>query len=825
MIAAGSAAEKPALTETQNAPLSREHLDFFEAKIRPLLAERCYECHSVTAKKLKANLRVDTRDGLLQGGDLGPAIVPGHPEKSLLIEAVQQADKDLAMPPKSRLADHEIKALRDWIQMGAPDPRTTIEPRTAASVDGEIARRHWAYQPIQSPVPPEVHEAAWAHNPIDQFIFAALTERELPPVPETDRRSLLRRATFDLHGLPPSPEELEAFLADTSSDAWERVIDRLLASPRYGERWGRHWMDLVRYADTAGDNSDYPIPQAWRYRNYVIDAFNTDKPFNTFIREQIAGDLLPATTQDQRNTQIIATGYIAISRRFGSVVDRYPQHLTIEDTLDNMGRTFLGLGLSCARCHDHKFDPISLRDYYGLYGFFSSTRYPFPGIELLKVQKDFVPLIAPDQLAAALAPFKEESARLQSAHDALTAQRKPLEHEKKEVEKRIDAASDSERPALQQERDALHQKLEKLRAKIRDAAKALEEHQRKRPEVPDAYAVQDGNAADARVQLRGDPEKLGEVVPRKFLDLLGGATLPADAAGTSGRLQLADWIADGKNPLTARVIVNRIWQHHFGAGIVTTPNDFGIRSTAPSHPLLLDWLATRLIADGWSIKRMHKRILLSRTYRLASADDPKNLAADPANRWLWRHTRRRLDAESLRDTALLVSGVLDETPVTEPHPFPAPAKWEFTQHHPFRATYPSKHRSVYLMTARLTAAPFFQAFDGPDRNASTPVRDESVTTIQALYMMNDAFVAERATDFAKRLLRESTDPSARLTRAYALALQREPTTEERTQCEAHLAAARIRLRSGNESDADAEERIWASLARAFFRTNEFLYID
>jgi hypothetical protein len=813
---------------TAPAPLAREQLDFFETKIRPLLADRCYECHSATAKKLKANLRLDTRKGIRDGGDLGPAIVPGHPEKSLLIEAVEQHDKDLAMPPKSRLADHEIKALRDWIQMGAPDPRTHDAPLAGTNRNDAIARRHWAYQPIpREVVPPPVSDPAWSHSPIDQFIFAMLVEKNLRPVAAADKRALFRRASFDLHGLPPTPDEMNAFLADTSADAWPTAIDRLLASPRYGERWGRHWMDIVRYADTAGDNSDYPIPQAWRYRNYIIDAFNADKPFDQFIREQIAGDLLPAANQEQRNRQVIATGYIAMSRRFGSVVDRYPHHLTIEDTLDNMGRTFLGLGLSCARCHDHKFDPISQRDYYGLYGFFSSTRYAFPGIELLKVQKDFVPLIAPAELQTILAPFKEEAARLQAAHDALLAQRKPLEAEKKQVEIKIDSATESERPALQQERDALHQKLEALRAKIRDAAKAVEDQQRKRPAIADAYAVQDGTPADARVQLHGDPEKTGETVPRKFLDVLGGAVLPDEAKSSSGRVQLAEWIASSENPLTARVIVNRIWQHHFGAPIVLTANDFGVRATAPTHPELLDWLARTFVADGWSIKKMHKRILLSLTYQLASSDDNANLAADPENRWHWRYSRQRLDAESLRDTTLFVAGRLDETPVTEPHPFPPPAKWDFTQHNPFRGNYPSNHRSVYLMTSRLTAAPFFQTFDGPDRNASTAVRDESVTTIQALYMMNDPFIAENAAHFAKRVVREGADETQRIARAYALAFQREPTTAEMKMCEAHLEAARTKIhaaKQGAESLA-ATSGDWESLTRALLRTNEFLYVD
>jgi hypothetical protein len=325
--------------------------------------------------------------------------------------------------------------------------------------------------------------------------------------------------------------------------------------------------------------------------------------------------------------------------------------------------------------------------------------------------------------------------------------------------------------------------------------------------------------------LKGEPEKLGEKVPRRFLEVLGGQTLPPDAAKTSGRVQLAAWIADAKNPLTSRVLVNRVWQHHFGTGLVTTPNDFGVRGQPPSHPELLDWLASRFIEDGWSLKRLHKRILLSRAYQLASTDDPQNVAADPENRWHWRFDRQRIDAESLRDSLLTLGGNLDPTPLAEPHPFPPIEKWEFTQHHPFRATYPSDRRSVYLMTSRLTAVPFFQTFDGPDRNASTPMRDRSVTSVQALFFMNDQFVHEQAERFAERLLRETPNDPARLHRAFAQALQRAPTAEEEARLSRFLQDGRDRLQTASLSDDKLERQVWASLSRALFRTNEFLYLD
>lgn len=731
------------------APIPDEQLAFFEKKIRPLLIQHCYECHSEKSDQVEGHLLVDSAPTLLRGGAAGPALIPGDPDHSLLIEAVRYLNDGMAMPPDGKLSEAEIASLEEWVRMGAPDPRHSVTAIPMKTIDVAQAREFWSFRPVADPAVPNVSSEGWPRTDIDRFILARLERGELNPVDVADKRTLIRRATYDLIGLPPTPAEVAAFISDDSPEAFEAVVDRLLSSPQYGERWGRHWMDLVRYADTAGENSDFPVPQVYRYRNYIIDAFNSDKPYDAFLQEQIAGDLLPASDDAERNEHIVATGYIAISRRFGSVIDDYPQHLTIEDTIDNMGRVVLGLTVSCARCHDHKFDPILQTDYYGLYGIFNSTKYAFPGIELDKKPRDFVPLMTDGQ-----------------------------------------------------------------------------------PGGDVAYAVVDGLAEDAPLQIRGEPKQPGDVIPRKFPDLLGGQRLTEAQARQSGRLQLAQWLTDRQNPLTARVMVNRIWQNHFGAGLVKTPSDFGTRGQTPTHPELLDWLAMRFMESGWSIKHMHRLIMNSRVYQISSKADEnsdisqKPLSADPESDLRWRFSRRRLDAESLRDTLLVLSGDLDATKMNEAHPFPPAEKWEYTQHHPFRDSYDSKRRSVYLMTARLNANPFFTTFDGADRNASTSKRDSSVTSVQSLYLLNNEWVHERATNFAQRLIGECDNDDARLSRAFELALGRPPSDEDKAIATAFIHNLRQKLAADpNVAEAALDRECWTSFARALFRTNEFLYID
>ncbi len=731
--------------------LTDNQIVLFESKIRPLLIKYCSDCHSEKSEQVEGHLLVDSAPTLRQGGSLGPAIIPGDPDHSLLIQAVRYENDNMQMPPDEKLSDVEIASLEEWVRSGAPDPRRSATAIPLKTIDVAKAREFWSFRPISHPTPPPNNNSQWAATDIDRFILAILERQKLRPVAVADKRTLIRRATFDLIGLPPSPTEIDAFVNDPSPQAFENVVERLLSSPQYGERWGRHWMDLVRYADTAGENSDYPIPQAYRYRNYIIDAFNNDKPYDEFLREQIAGDLLPANTDDEHNEHVIATGYIASSRRFGSLIDDYPQHLTIEDTIDNMGRVVLGLTISCSRCHDHKFDPILQTDYYGLYGIFNSTKYAFPGIELDKKPRDFIPLLKDGKLDTEL-----------------------------------------------------------------------------------AYAVTDRNVGDAALQIRGEPKQPGELIPRKFPDLLGGQRLTKTEAKQSGRLQLAEWLTDPQNPLTARVMVNRIWQYHFGKGLVRTPSDFGFRGLSPSHPELLDWLATQFIQSGWSIKNMHRVIMNSRVYQLTSttgdAADQVNIQqameVDPDNELHWRFDRQRLDAESLRDTLLLLSTELDVTRMKEPHPFPPAEKWGYTQHHPFRESYESNRRSVYLMTTRLNARPYFTAFDGPDRNASSAVRDNSVTTVQSLYLLNNDFVHGRAEKFATRLLKERDNDDQRIALAFSLAFGRPPIADDKTNSQSFLKTLSDELGADKKmSPEEIKHQCWTSFALALFRTNEFLYVD
>ncbi|MGI8965138.1 MAG: DUF1549 and DUF1553 domain-containing protein, partial [Limisphaerales bacterium] len=491
-------------------------------------------------------------------------------------------------------------------------PSSESKVQSAGSpYDYAAAQTNWAFQTPKTPPIPKVKNKNWPQSPIDNFILAKLEEKKLTPASDAPKRTLIRRVTFDLVGLPPTPEEIENFLTDKSTNALAKVVDRLLAAPHYGERWGRHWLDVTHYADTSGCNSDYPIPAAHKYRDYVIASFNRDKPYDEFIREQIAGDLLPAATDGKNFEQIIATGYLAVSRRFSSGKDEF--HLTIEDTIDTVSKGILGLSVSCARCHDHKFDPIPTKDYYSLYGIFESTRYAFPGAEPYWHPRDFVPLVKGTPA--------EEMVKYQSALGALDEQIYELNNKLRPLEATDKDGKKNEEHA-------------KLSAAVAEATEKMKKLEANPVIVPVAYAVGEMKSADAKIQKKGDPKNTGDVVPRGFLQVLGGQTLPTEEKG-SGRLELAQWLTDPKNPLTARVMVNRIWQHHFGRGLVQTPNDFGKRGTAPTHPELLDFLATKFIESGWSVKGMHKLIVLSRAYQMSSEDNPKNAARDVNNDWLW----------------------------------------------------------------------------------------------------------------------------------------------------------------------------------------------
>lgn len=778
-----------------------EGVNFFEKEIRPLLSEHCYECHSAKSKRLKGGLRLDSREGILSGGDSGPAAVVGEPESSRLVAAVSGHDKDLEMPPKKPLRTAQIEVLTEWVRRGLPAPRQDVAAsKPGSGMSLEEGRKFWSYQPVSTPALPTVKHPEWVQAPLDSFVVAGLEAAGLNQAPKADKRTLLRRATFDLTGLPPSPGETDAFLADSAPDAFARVVDRLLASSSYGERWGRQWLDVVRYADTCGNASDYPIPQAALYRDWVIKAANKDMPYDEFLREQIAGDLLPSDSDETRTNRIVATGYIAMARRFGGVGGE--PHLTIDDTIDNLSRAILGSSIACARCHNHKFDPFTMEDYYGLYGFFSSTRYPNPGGEGGPRQTLFVPLIGAAEVSKISAPFEAELAAAQAVSKALEAAQEPIK-----------AAPDSPEKTEASAR---------LKAKFEEAKKALAEVLARMPIWPDAYAVVDGpSSGNAKIQIRGEPKNLGAEVRRKFPAILGGMQLAEGTKG-SGRMELAKWLSSPTNPLTARVLVNRVWQQHFGTGIVSTPNDFGRQGQAPSHPELLDYLASRFIADGWSLKALHRSILLSRTWQLSSEATAEALEKDPSNKLLSRATRRRLDAESLRDSLLFVSGQLQLTPAGA-HPFPARHTWKWTQHNPFSETYESYFRSVYLMQSRLRKNPYLNLFDGADPSSSTGVRRPTTTPLQSLFSMNSPLMHQCSEAFVLHRLGGAPEGKAKLRAAYVNTLGRSPTpTEERDALEFLEVYQKALLPADS---AEAQGKAWSALARSLLATNEFLFID
>jgi cytochrome c553 len=767
---------------------------FFETRIRPVLAAKCFRCHG--ASKINNGLRVDRRDALIRGGDSGPALVAGRPDQSLLIRAMRQVD-DLKMPPApgSRLPEAVIADFERWIRGGAAWP----EPADAAwkTADGaQSGQTHWAFRPVVKRDPP-TDPSGWSANAVDRFIAQGYRSQALKPVSAALKGVLLRRAYFDLLGLPPTPEEVRAFVADESPTAFEEIIDRLLASPQYGERWGRYWMDVARYADTAGDNADYPVPEARLYRDYIIDSFNADKPYNEFLREQIAGDLIAKRADPKRYAErVTATGFLALSRRYATAPYEL-WHLTLEDTIDTVGRACLGMTLRCARCHDHKFDPVPTADYYRLYGVFASTRFPYAGSEELVSMKfgrrAFAPLVPESAAAPRLVAYERE---IKSEREAIA---------QLETSHSREASANSRLKSLQK----------RLRVLERSGT----------PEaLPVAYAVSKGTVADANIQLHGEPSQPGAIVARgapHFLPAFQGTAPPANE---SGRLELADWIASPRNPLTARVMVNRVWQHHFGRGIVATPSNFGTRGSPPTHPELLDWLTASFIEHGWSIKWLHRTIMSSRTYQLASTGNAHNEGADQSNHWYWRFERQRLDAEAIRDAMLDAAGTLDWTR-PGPHPFPDIADWSWTQHFPFKAAYPSNHRSVYLMTQRLHRHPFLGLFDGPDTNTTTDVRSSSTVPLQALFLMNSIFMRDTAAAFARRACRDASDPRERVCRMEELAYSRSPTSDETAKAEEYLAQYRHLALTTGLNPARADTEAWQSYARVILTANEFFYVD
>lgn len=810
--------------------------DFFELTIRPLLVEKCASCHS-GEPDAESSLSVVSRRALLGGGDFGPAIVPGHADDSLLIHAVKRIHKELRMPPDDvdALSRSEVSALERWINQGAiwpnDDTVSPARPDVVGASSSELAESsHWSLLPRDVVEPPDVDGPRWGENAIDSFLEAKRRDVGLSASGRADRRTLIRRATFDLTGLPPTPAEVDAFVGDSGGDriAFARVVDRLLASKHYGERQGRQWLDVARYADTQGDVGDIPIPTAYLYRNWVIDSFNSDMPFDSFLQAQIAGDILArdCSDRDKARSLVIATGFLALSRRFGNT-KKDDINLTIEDTLDTIGRGVLGLTLRCARCHDHKFDPILQTDYYGLYGIFESTVYPWMGMSNEKSPSDLAPAVPGADSQRKANEYWALITRYEyQINNHFRPWLKPTLDEYRAVTRQLEASESSEKgELLKRLRSRREELLNRHSGRFRELMihglnwiKSEKKRLAENPGIEFVFGVSEGQAHDARLHRRGNRRTPGPIVPRRFPVVLTGPKSVEISLG-SGRLELASWLTRPEHPLTARVIVNRIWKQHFGRGLVSTADNFGRQGEAPSHPGLLDWLADRFVRDGWSLKTLHRHIMQSSTYALDShGRSSDHIKADPENVYLWRFARRRLDAEEIRDSMLAVSGRLDRTQ-GGPHPFKPWHAVRYSLNRPFHDEFPTNRRSVYLMTQRLFRDSFLGLFDGPDTNSSTSDRNSASIPSQALYLMNSPFVKQQAEALARRLANEADDEQQQITRLYRLTLGRVPEDDERELSTTFLSLYRDAAGAKNDDDG------LAALCRTMLTSNEFFFVD
>ena len=786
---------------------SAEDIAYFERKIRPLLSERCYSCHSKDAKVLHGELRLDTSAGLQQGGESGPLLIPGKPDESRLISAIQYRD-GLEMPPKGKLPDAEIAELVAWVSRGAPMPAVSEElTQPARKIDFESGRQFWSFQPVHEYELPDVKHSNWPQQRIDHFILSAMEREGLSPADRANRATLVRRLSFDLTGLPPTPEEVQAFVANDSPEAYRELVERLLMTPQYGEKWGRLWLDLARYTDFTASWLEQP-GEAYFYRDWVIKAFNDDMPYDQFVHRQLATDLMEETGPED----LPALGMLSLSPTYWKELKLPSEIIKVivadewEEQISAVSGTFLGLTVACARCHDHKFDPISSEDYYALAGVFASTR---------PVGR---PMIAEEEYAPARSAIAEV-AKLEQELKKLNAEVAKQEKEAREAAKKAEEAGQTEgdaptataelaqEPDLKQQVVMLTERISGLKATPHYSdplASALSEESMT---VERAGATpQDGTRLDYHsgpqdlpLFSRGDPNRPGEVVPRRFLTVLSPQPQPFTQG--SGRLELAHAITTDAAPLTARVIVNRIWLGHFGRGLVNTPSDFGAQGDAPSHPELLDDLASRFIANGWSLKWLHREILLSATWQQSAHPSAEALNVDPTNQWLSHMNRRRLDFEPWRDAMLSAGGVLDLTMGGKSSSLDEPGNHR-------RSLYGTVHRHEMSTTLLM--------HDFPDPNQHSPKRSQTITALQGLFVLNGPLLAEQATNLVMRLEKEFPGQNAvQVDWAYWLLLSRQPTNQEKALALDFL------------GDSTGEERVkrWQQYAQVLLATNEFLYLD
>ncbi len=776
---------------------------FFEKNIRPVLANNCYQCHSAEARNLKGELFLDSKQGMLNGGESGPVILPGNPAGSRLLQAIRHEGK-LKMPPRDKLSGQVAANFAKWIRMGAPDPRVANGGNPVKSnIDLEAGRKFWSFIPPTQPDTPGVANSAWPRGEIDRFILARLEASDLSPVRDASRRELIRRVYFDLIGLPPSPGQVAAFLGDTSANAFEKVVDELLRSPHFGEQWGRHWLDVARYSESNGMERNFTYPHAWRYRDYVIDSFNDDKPFRRFVREQVAGDLLGRGKRDPTDEELVATGFLAIGPKPLNQGNKALFKLdVVDEQIDATTRAFLGLTVSCARCHDHKFDPIPTTDYYAMAGIFRSTDALYGTVNGQGNRQ------ASD--LHAIAGNEAERAEKIRKHDnslyRLNSRLLLMEEEMREYREKGRNATGNERTRMRA-----------LTRDIRDTRANIKSLEKKSPSSDYAMGVRDGRVADARVLVRGEIRNQGQVVKRGFPTVLDHVKAYPIGSRSSGRLQLAGWLTQPDNPLTARVMANRIWHHLFGAGLVRTMDNFGATGARPTHPGLLDYLAVRFVGNDWSVKSMIREMVLSRTYQLSSDTAEANAAADPDNQLLWRMNHKRLGAEALRDAMLATSGRLDRQPAngsvvtTLGNVNVGRAQRQLSQ---MRRN--TSQRSVYLPILRNALPEMMRLFDTAEPSLIVGKRNETTVPTQALYLMNNPFVIGQAFNMAKRVMDTTEGRPDGIRLAYELAFAREATDDEVSRAHEFLNTA------AGEKDRPGQ---WTVLCQALLASAEFRYID
>jgi len=825
--------------DTAAAADTARGIAFFERRIRPVLVKHCYRCHSARAAKtgdLAGGLQLDTREGIRLGGETGPSVVPEKPGQSLLLAAIRHT-QDLAMPPAGDPLPAAVVAdFEQWLALGAPDPRDGTP--VAAVFDFSEAGDFWSLQPVRSPEPPTVIDRSWPRGPVDRFVLARREAQQITAVADASRQVLLRRLFFDLTGLPPAPRDVRRYAAEPV----ETIVDDLLDTPAFGERWGRHWLDVARFAESNGRARNMAWHHAWRYRDWVINAFNADLPYSQFISHQIAGDLLPAADREQRDRQIIATGFLALGPK--SLEERNRELFRmdlIDEQIDVICRGILGLSVSCARCHDHKFDPVPTSDYYALAGILSSTDTLY-GIGPMGIKG------VNDSSLAAIGPAAETLAGPAAEHlEAVKVQTQKRNTARSDRYRVVRRVADSRRKlgAPGSDQDALTQEIETMEAEIKDwdqriktLDQELEQLVASPPQQPPfAMGARDvTQPANCRIRIRGEPDHPGPAVQRGVLRCVEISSLPAIGESESGRLQLATWLTSRDNPLAARVMVNRIWQHLFGRGLVDTPDDFGVTGSKPSHPLLLDYLSARFMDQNWSVKQVIREIVLSRTYQLASSHTGSGPERDPDNVLLWHMSLRRLEVEPFRDALLAVSGQLNRqrpagSAIQKIGVF---SQYEFnSQVTVTPEMLRSRHRTVYLPVVRGLLPEMLSLFDFADPNALTGQRDETTVPSQSLFLMNSEIMIDIAQATATRLLAQTElNDTQRLTRLYQLALTREPTAAEQAVSLAFLTNAR-ELKSARElknslstqdTDDNNQRQAWISLCQAVLASSEFRHI-